>query len=115
MRFYTKKFKELRLVFTPMYKRMVGLRMEIVPGVTVEFHNGTFETQDETVIDALKHHPMYGTQFFAEQGADMPNTEGLRIENEKAAIAEEIASQCPECGKQFKNKAGLDVHLRSHK
>lgn len=115
MKFITKKYKELRLVFTPMYKRMVGLRTEIVPGITVEFHNGTFETADETIIDALKHHPFYGTQFFAAEGADKPNLEGLKAENEKRSLAEEIASQCPECGRQFKNQAGLDVHMRSHK
>lgn len=116
MKFISKKFRELRIVLVPGYRKIVGMTSELVPGVTVEFHNYEYQTNDMDIITALKAHPFYGVQIFSsEPEKDEPNIEGLRMENEKRAVAEELASQCPECGKQLKNSAGLEVHMRSHK
>lgn len=115
MKFISKKYKELRIVIKPMSKVMVGLKPQIVPGITVEFHNGLYETNNSEVIEALREHVGYGIQFFAESGVDQPSDESLRIENEKKAFVEELGSVCPLCGFQAKNNNTLKFHMKKHK
>ncbi|OGZ28228.1 MAG: hypothetical protein A2562_00125 [Candidatus Nealsonbacteria bacterium RIFOXYD1_FULL_39_11] len=84
-------------------------------GITVEFQNGFYETEDEKIIEMLKNHPQYGVKFYSKIGVDVPNKIGLRQENELKVLAEEIRSTCPKCGKKFKNEFGLLAHMRKHK
>lgn len=115
MKFISKKYKELRLVLKPISKQIVGISSQIIPGVTVEFHNFEYSTENQEMIAALKAHTGFGVQFFSDEAeANVPNIEGLRLENEKKTIAEEVGSLCPECGFQAKNSAGLRFHMKVH-
>ncbi len=120
MLFLTKKYRELRLVLDPKTAVAVDGRRVTkglygsTSGVTVEFHDGRFETEDEQLIDSLKEHRLYGVAFYTSEGADEPNSEGLREENEKRELAEEAGAQCPECGKKYKSASGLKTHMKTH-
>ena len=121
MLFLTKKYSELRLVLDPKTavavdgRRVTKGMYGSASGITVEFHEGRFETEDEKLIDTLKAHRLYGVAFYADDNeAAEPNSEGLREENEKHALAEEAGSICPECGRKYKTAASLDKHMKSH-
>lgn len=121
MLFLTKKYSELRLVIDPKAATEVNGRRVTkglygsTSGITVEFHEGRFETKDEDLIETLKGHRLYGVAFYTDEAAaDKPNTEGLREENEKHAAAEEAGAICPECGRKYKTSETLARHMKTH-
>ena len=121
--FISRKYKELRVVLDPKWAKeveqrrvMTGLHGHFPAGKTVEFHDGVYVTSNEKEIELLKNHQSYGMSFYSsEDGADTPTDEALRHMNEKKTVAEEIASQCPECGKKFGSEAAVRAHMKVHK
>ena len=86
-------------------------------GIFAEFQDGWFETDDPAIIKALKSNPMYGIDFWSidEKKVEM-NPEGKRIKETLEKKREELVTDCPICGKTFKNRAGLLGHMRfAHK
>lgn len=115
MKFTSKKYSELRIVLKPTYQRIVGMSSETVQGITVEFHDSVYETEDKEIIDLLRNSDYYGVSFFSNEAvADEPNPVGLKEENEKRLVAEEVGSVCPVCGFKAKSEFGLKSHMRSH-
>lgn len=121
--FIAKKYKQLRVVLDPRISESVGgirvmkgMTGQFPQGKTVEFNEGEYSTSDEAIIEALKAHPSYGMSFYSDEPGEAitPTDEAVALENEKKEVAEELASQCPKCGEQFKNAAALTGHMRVH-
>jgi len=122
-KFMSLKFSSLRLVLDPKIKKevqgsLVGSSVfgKFPNGQTVEFENGEYSTSDPEIIKELKSHPYYGTMFVCatQEGTVKISDEGLRSNNERGTIVDDLSSVCPICAKKCKNEAGLIVHMRSH-
>lgn len=124
MEFVSTKKRNLRVVIVPRIAReiggvriMQGMNQEDFPnGLTIEFQDGTYQTEDKKIIDAIKKHPHYGSDFVSTDKEETvaPSDQSLRENNEKAEIAEALASKCPECGKEFGNTNSLNGHMKVH-
>lgn len=113
MQFISRKYKNLRIVLDQKAHKevdgrrmMVGLNNQFPIGKTVEFNEGTFQTDDPKVIAALKADEGFGYEFYAletdkktgEVVAPKPKDAALRKANEKKVIAQEVADTNPEAG-----------------
>ena len=124
MNFIARKYKELRLTVDPRIRirdqgRSItkSLTGETQLGLTIEFHNGLFETKDPTIIAILKNHPRYGLDYISDErskDANIPGVEAVAEMNEKKAVAEELRSTCTVCGAKFKTEFALQGHMRKH-
>ncbi|MCS7093564.1 MAG: C2H2-type zinc finger protein, partial [Patescibacteria group bacterium] len=81
-------------------------------GVFAKFNNGWFETEDQEIISLLKSAKTYGIDFWSVDEPSQPNPQGLAEEKIKEQTKEEVVTDCPKCGKTFKNKAGVLAHIR---
>lgn len=111
MRFVS-KYKNYKIWLKPSYYRFdtTGRRV-FVQGVFAQFTNGFFETEDKETIDLLKKAKTYGIDFWSADEPSPPNPEGLKEEEKKKMTKETLLTDCPECGKTFKNRSGLMGHL----
>lgn len=122
MIFISRKHSALRIVLDPRIriKNMGRSTTESLTGQTqlglsVQFRDNMFETNDPVTIKALKNHPDYGMAFRSDEQMKVePTAEAVATENEKKAVAEEVRSTCPTCGEKFKNEFALNGHLKSH-
>ena len=99
---------------------MVGINGDFPIGMSVQFANNIFETNDPKIIKAMKNHPRYGITFFSEDIAEEKATGEVEVKpeavaevQERESISEELASQCEWCGKKCANKSGLQLHQRN--
>ena len=125
MIFLATKRRNLRVVIEPRIareiggQRVMGGMFEKYPaGRTIEFVDGEFHTDDKELIKDIKAHVHYGVDFVSSEKDEAPvapTDQALREQNEKAEIVEELGSQCPKCGKEFKNAAAVNGHLATHK
>lgn len=121
MQFFTRKYKNLRLVVEPRSTIVIegvpiikGLNNRFPLGLTVEFIDGQYKTNDPEIIKAIKKHPNYGTHFYAEDyNPEDRNEEGALADEEKKSAAERVGSQCPFCAEKFANKGLLAMHVKS--
>ncbi len=96
---------------------MGGMFGKYPAGRTIEFVDGEFSTDDKDLIKDIKAHVHYGVDFVSaadDEAPAAPSDQALAEQNEKAEIAEELGSQCPKCGKQFKNAQAVNAHMRTH-
>lgn len=121
MKFIARKHRNLRLVLDPQMRfrdqgRAItkSLTGETKLGLSVQFENSIYETEDKTIIKFLKNHPSFGIAFIAENEVGTPSVDAVRAENEKKAKAEELRSKCPECGEQYDNEMMLNSHMKTH-
>lgn len=119
MRFISKRYSGLKITLDPAGVTVIGGR-PIIQGLNgmfpagkrVEFNEGIYDTTNEKEIEALKNHPEYGFAFFSDEpGAVEVSAEAKRADAEKKAKADEVASQCPHCGKKFKNEQAVNGHM----
>lgn len=110
MIFVTKKYKNLRIVIDPKGtvlaegRRIVtGLLGLSKVGLSVEFIDGHFETDDEKIIDLLKKNDDYGISFVAvekdEEGKQIePTLKGSQKKKvqEREKLAKEAADTNPQ-------------------
>lgn len=121
MKFIARKHKGLRIVLDPRirHKEMGRTITESLTGntkmgLTVEFHDGFYETDDPKIIKALKSADGYGLDFFSDdKEPDEPSVEAVRAENEKKEYQQKIANKCPYCGDEFKNEKAVEAHMKA--
>lgn len=123
MKFVSRKHAGLRVVLDPrMRQRIQGrtitgsLTGDTALGLTIEFRDHVYETNDKKIIELIKNHTKYGLDFYPMAGEEKvePTKEAIVEENEKAEYREELASTCPECGEKFKSEAAVNGHMRVH-
>jgi hypothetical protein len=124
MKFFSKKHSQLRIVLDPQYRvkehgRSItkSLTGETQLGLAAQFEKGVFETSDKKTIEFLRNHSSYGISFFSDEPGEIadPAPEAKEKEEEKKAIAEQVRSQCPDCGSKFQTENALNAHMRVHK
>lgn len=77
----------------------------------IEFVNGRFATEDPEQIELLRKHPGYGRYIFEDQS-------GVAQQAEETKPAQQPQEDnkgphvCPECGREFDSKRGLETHFR---
>jgi len=60
---YISKYHELRLVNRSSYTKEVAGRVVVVPGTSIQFHEGVYRTSDPDEIGFLENHPNFGNVF----------------------------------------------------
>jgi len=60
---YISKYRSLKLVVKPSYTKEVEGRIVVVPGKSIRFVQGVYETDDPDEIKFLDNHPNLGTIF----------------------------------------------------
>lgn len=127
--FRSLRFKLLRIVLDPKAKKEVMGQLVTTSltnrfknhphGVTVEFENGFYETDDEEIIEALKSHEDYGSMFDSTDTVVIEKSDAAKgRESERTVVTGAVASTdptCTVCGEKMKNAKGLEIHMRSHK
>lgn len=85
-----------------------------MPGVTAEFRNNMYETENQEIIDQLKKTRGYGRLFVSDEEKPELSKETIREMNEKQSVTDGIGFTCRKCGFVAKNDFGLQSHMRSH-
>lgn len=92
---YISKYLSLKLVNRASYTKEVEGRVVVVPGKSIQFENGVYETTDKDEIKFLENHPNYGSVFVKVEEKDiekarkkMTQTLEERKEEEAKAKAE---------------------------
>lgn len=63
IRFISPKYRELKIVMKPAYRKEIGGQTIVVPGHKIVFHDNRYETSDTAEIEFLRGHKNYGTHF----------------------------------------------------
>ena len=114
---FISKYKEHRLVLVPdrHINDQYG-RRTLQKGITAQFSNNEFETEDPKMIELIRTNEWYGIDFKA-VGDNQPVSEETKVkiakENESA---ENTLTGCPYCPFNAKTQFGLRSHIRfAHK
>lgn len=83
----------------------------LVPGITAQFSDYKFETEDKKIINALKNHPDFGIDFRSEDSVK-ENELGTRNKTIEQRASESLLTSCPKQGCKFKARSEKD--LRRH-
>lgn len=114
---FMSKYKEHRVVLIPDRYTVDNFgRRTFQKGVSAQFHNNQFETNDKEVIKLLKESVWYGVDFRA-VGDETPKTEQAEkaSQEEKESIDNTLTS-CPYCPFNAKTNFGLKTHIKfNHK
>ena len=121
MQFFTRKYRNMRVVVEPRSTVVIegvpiikGLNNKFPLGLAVEFKDGLYKTNDPAIIKALKAHVNYGVHFFAEDiKPGEQNEEGAQMEQDKREGVEGATSKCQFCGEKFANKGLLGIHIKT--
>lgn len=113
---FISKYENLRLVIQPKRWKEVDGSKFLTDGITVEFRNGVFDTEDKELITSLKGCRSFGQDFWSAEGEkdELPVAAAKDI-NDIKEFKEKTESQCEICGKKFDNKQKLAGHMLSHK
>lgn len=68
---YISKYLSLKLVDKASYTKEVGGRIVVVPGKSIRFTDGVYETEDPDEIKFLESHPNFGTVFIKVEDKDL--------------------------------------------
>lgn len=109
--FYSRKYKELKVTLDPRgvavkngRTLIAGLKGDFPQGLTVEFQNGMYETNDPKIIKALRSNKNYGRGFFEEDQKVELTPEQARKENERKELAKKAAETDPKADEDSKKK-----------
>ena len=107
-----KKFKGYKLVIQSARHTHDSFGNRVfVPGISVDFKDGKFETEDKELSKLIKKHPMFGIDFRS-QDSVVPSPIGLELEEKEKSAQENIQTSCPKCPFKAKNAFGLQAHMR---
>ena len=67
---YISQSAELKLINRASYTKEVEGRIVVVPGNSIQFHNGMYETSDKDEIAFLESHPNFGNLFYRLKGKE---------------------------------------------
>ena len=114
---FISKYKEHRVGLVPARHLIDNFgRRNYQAGVSAQFHNGEFETNDPQIIKFLKESVWYGVDFKG-IGDNTPQTEVAKetAKAESESVAATLTS-CPFCIFNAKTPFGLRSHIRlAHK
>jgi len=82
-------------------------------GKSIQFDNGTYQTDDPQEIELIKQLDTYGTEIFSGEAGEpsIPSTAAIKRKNtEQAAVPDPTG--CPKCSFKAQSKAGLLSHMR---
>lgn len=85
---YVAKYAQLKLVNKATYTKEVEGRVVVVPGKSVQFRDGIYETSDKDEIAFLDSHPNFGSVFFRlkpKEGADKAREEKFKTLEQREA------------------------------
>ena len=68
---YIAKYLSLRLIDKASYTKEVAGRVVVVPGNSIQFAEGVYETSDPNEIKFLENHPNFGTVFIKVKDKDL--------------------------------------------
>ena len=68
---FISKYLQLKLINKASYSKEVEGRVVVVPGKSVQFNNGVYETTDKDEISFLKNHPNFGNIFIEVKEKDV--------------------------------------------
>ena len=112
MRFVS-KYKEHRIVLVP--DRYIidnyGRRM-LQKGISAQFTNNQFETDDPEIIKLLKESQWYGVDFRAVGDNSPISEEAKETKQKEVESAENTLTSCPYCAFNAKTNLGLKSHIR---
>jgi len=99
---YISKYLSLRLINKATYTKEVEGRIVVVPGSSIRFDNGVYETTDKDEIAFLENHPNFGSVFV--------RVDTKEIEEAKKKLGEtleerEAAEATAKAEKELKEKA----------
>lgn len=98
---YISKYHELRLVNQSSYTKEVAGRVVVVPGTSIQFHEGVFRTSDPDEIAFLENHPNFGNVFTKVERKD-----------QSKAVNEVIAERYKDLEQREKEIAAREEALR---
>ena len=67
---FVARYAQLKLINKSTYTKEVEGRVVVVPGKSIQFRNGIYETADKDEISFLENHPNFGNVFFRLKGKD---------------------------------------------
>ncbi len=86
---YISQSAELKLINKASYTKEVDGRVVVVPGKSIQFHNGMYETSDPDEIQFLENHQNFGNLFYRLKGNE--DAQQAREERFKSLEAREKA------------------------
>ena len=88
-------------------------RRTLQKGISAQFHDNKFETNDPKVIELLKTNPWYNIDFKAVGDNEPAKEETIVRMEEEQKSAEDALTSCPFCPFKAKTLAGLKAHIRA--
>lgn len=111
---YISKYLQLRIVRKPSYTKEVEGRLVVVPGKSIQFVDGVYETEDEEEIKFLENYPNFGSTFVRVDTKDLEKAkkklaqtlEEREAEKARAKEEKEKKEKSLEEGAEIKKKKG---------
>lgn len=85
---YISKYLSLRLIDKASYTKEVAGRIVVVPGNSIRFEKGVYETTDENEIKFLDNHPNCGNVFIRVKSDDLAKARAKRFKDLETREAE---------------------------
>lgn len=110
---FQSKYPNYKIVLKPSHYRFDNLGNRVfVAGLSCQFTDGFYTTEDEETIKLLKSAKSYGIDFWVVGEEKEVSNEGKKMMSELEEAKSETLTDCPYCGNTFKNKAGLMAHIK---
>ena len=110
---FVSKFKEHRVVLIPDRYIVDNYgRRSLQKGISVEFHNNEYETDDPKIIKLLKETPIYGVHYRGVGDVDPQTDIAKQTGKKENESIEATLTSCPFCPFNAKSAFGLKSHVR---
>ena len=99
---FISKYLSLKLINRATYTKEVGGRIVVVPGSSIRFTDGVYETKDKDEIAFLENHPNFGSVFVR---VDTKEIEEAKKKLSETLEEKEAAKAKTKVEKELKEKA----------